>query len=1354
MQGSDGSFYGTTRSGGSSGYGTVFKISTNGTVTQLVSFDGENGEAPEAGLTWGSDGNFYGTTYGGGSNGMGTVFQVTPGGTLTSLLSFNGDDGAHPRAALTLGPDGSFFGTTSEVLGGQPGTVFKVTTNGTLTTLLSFDGANGGNPLATMILGKDGLLYGTTAEGGTEYYGTVFKLTTNGTLTTLVSFNLANGATPWAALTPGNDGSFYGTTASGGTHGYGTVFKVTTNGNLTTLWSFDFAGDRGRNPRAALAMAKDGNFYGTTYEGGNSGFGTVFRMAPNGALTAIVAFNLDNGFDPSGLMLGTDGHFYGSTTGGGNAGNGTVFRVTTNGTFTTLSTFQNANGSNPSAELTLGSDGNLYGTTEYGGSSGDGTAFRLTTNGVLTTLASFDYTSVGARPAAALTQGNDHNFYGTTYTSENPTEGYIFRLTTNGNLTAIVPSPSRTAAALTLGNDGLFYGTTSYGGSSGYGAVFRVTTNGVLSTLASFNQVNGAYPMGHLTPGNDGYFYGTTEQGGSSGYGTVFSVTMSGAMNTLVSFAPPNGLMPRAGLALGEDGHFYGTTYQGGSNSQGTVFRVATNGTLTTLVALNSNTGDNPSGLMRGPDGNFYGTTPYSGGGGSYGTVFQVTTAGLMSSIVTFSGPDGASPEATLTLGSDGHYYGTTYGGGSDDLGTIFRLKALAPLIVNQPQPASQIVPAGVNVLIVAGVFGAVPQSHQWTFNTTNLPGQTNLTLSLQNASLMMSGNYALRVTNNLGFVESSNAVLTVLPAVVSTLPVSGISAAGAGLRGSVVIGPNETRAWFEWGTDTNYGQIHGVTNLPGVEASVTLSNLLGGLDGNLVYHYRIVASNSFGLVYGADESFQVGLKPTVVTLGASGATTTSVALNASINPGGRQTTAWFQWGPTTNYGNVTPATSVGSGGVALIFTNPITGYSVNTPNHCRVLASNSLGLVTGANVTFLIGAPLAVTETPTLTSRSNAWFNGRVTANSLLTTTWFEWGTDTNYGNSVVVGEFGNGSTPTLVSTPLPPLETNVTYHYRLVASNALGIAYGANVHFNSALFDYAESVLADQPVLYYRFDEVSGTTALNFGSMGGAGNGTYNAMVALGNPSLLPTFGLAAGFNNSNSSVAVPALGTNNQVTIEFWAKPRSFGVTSFGNPHTVANSIYTADAWVPGALHTHFVNNGPSFHQYEFAINGNSPSGFDVANSGVFPSNTWVHLAATYDVATRRLITHLNGRPVFTNTFSFARPVNLAAAHIGAWVGPGSTPNWFDGAIDEFAIYGTALPASRIQAHYQTAIGNPVLLATQATNRLTFSWAGPGFRLESNTNLANATGWTNVPAGSNSPVSVTISNSGNRFFRLKWP
>jgi uncharacterized repeat protein (TIGR03803 family) len=303
VQGSDGYFYGTAQYGGTStncgggGCGTVFKISPSGTFITVHNFNGgSDGNNPFAGLVQGSDGYFYGTTLESLDNRGGSVFKMSSTGTLTTLHQFTGGtDGGNPYARLVQGNDGWFYGTTyqegaSTNCGGIGcGTVFRISSNGTFVTLHSFGGGNdGASPYAELVQGSDGYFYGTTIAGGTNTSlgtfgsGTVFKMNSAGTLTTLHQFSGGtDGGNPLAGLLQGIDGYFYGTASVGGTNVYGTVFKISSSGALTTV--HDFNGDTdGAFPHAGLVSGNDGCFYGTTSSGGTNacqfGCGMVFKL--------------------------------------------------------------------------------------------------------------------------------------------------------------------------------------------------------------------------------------------------------------------------------------------------------------------------------------------------------------------------------------------------------------------------------------------------------------------------------------------------------------------------------------------------------------------------------------------------------------------------------------------------------------------------------------------------------------------------------------------------------------------------------------------------------------------------------------------------------------------------------------------------------------------------------------------------------------------------------------------------------------------------------------------------------------------------------------------------------------------
>src|SRR5439155_1191647 len=175
-----------------------------------------------------------------------------------------GTDGANPVAALVEAMDGNFYGTTPTGGSSGAGIAFKITPGGAMTILHAFTGgADGANPMTSLIQATDGNLYGTTKAGGASNHGTAFKMTPAGTFTRLHSFMAgSDGLKPVGALVQGADGNFYGTTQNGGSGNRGTVFKITPTGLTTILHSFSGGAD-GFEPLAALVQAPNGTLFGT-----------------------------------------------------------------------------------------------------------------------------------------------------------------------------------------------------------------------------------------------------------------------------------------------------------------------------------------------------------------------------------------------------------------------------------------------------------------------------------------------------------------------------------------------------------------------------------------------------------------------------------------------------------------------------------------------------------------------------------------------------------------------------------------------------------------------------------------------------------------------------------------------------------------------------------------------------------------------------------------------------------------------------------------------------------------------------------------------------------------------------------
>jgi uncharacterized repeat protein (TIGR03803 family) len=445
-----------------------------------------------------------------------------------------------------------------------------------------------------------------------------------------------------APLILGRDGNLYGTTWDGGQQGQGTVFRMTRSGVITILHSFA-GGVNGFRPAAALLEAADGNFYGTTTAEAGRGtvFAAIFRLSPAGEFSVLQYLNAPGAFSP--LVQGPDGQLYGTASASVIGGTGLIFRLTVAGEFTVIHQFvvsSLSDGARP-VGLTLGSDGNFYGTTISGGNPdancafsavcGYGTVFRMTPSGILTTLHRFSAGGGGAYPQSLLTPGNDGNFYG----------------------------------------------TTTNGGAAGGGTIFRIAPAGTVTTLYAFplNRFGSANPQtAPLASAADGSLYGV-----DANSDTVFRFSLQGAVTMLHTFhSPSEGARP-LGVTQAADGLFYGATADGigpaGSFGPGGVFAINPAGMTTMVYHFTSGVaGVVPSApLVQASDGNFYGTTA-SGGPYNRGTIFRVTPAGQFSVIYNFTGGFDGGDARDLVQGRDGHLYGTTFFFGAFNEGVMFRV--------------------------------------------------------------------------------------------------------------------------------------------------------------------------------------------------------------------------------------------------------------------------------------------------------------------------------------------------------------------------------------------------------------------------------------------------------------------------------------------------------------------------------------------------------------------------------------------------------------------------------------------------------------------------------------------------------
>jgi uncharacterized repeat protein (TIGR03803 family) len=369
---------------------------------------------------------------------------------FTVLYTFTGGtDGGYPLAGVIRDDAGNLYGATqaggdlSGRCGGGCGVVFKLEQAGHEVPLYTFTGlTDGGAPIGTPVRDEVGNLYGMAPSGGDPNCpfnggggcGVAFKIDAEGNYSVIHNFEVGTGINPQAGLTRDSAGNLYGVTSSGGgsgsgcnNYGCGVVFKLTQgNGGQwteTVLYSFTGGMDGIQpSPFGALARDNNGNLYGTTFNGGPSNQGVVFKVDAQGHETILHPFTggADGGLPTGNVILDDAGNLYGTASVGGTSNAGVVFKVDSAGNYTLLYTFTGGtDGNTPYGGLVRDQQRNLYGTTFFGGNQGSycegfcGVVFKVDANLRETILYDFTGLADGSNPYAGLLRDNNGNLYGT-----------------------------------------------------------------------------------------------------------------------------------------------------------------------------------------------------------------------------------------------------------------------------------------------------------------------------------------------------------------------------------------------------------------------------------------------------------------------------------------------------------------------------------------------------------------------------------------------------------------------------------------------------------------------------------------------------------------------------------------------------------------------------------------------------------------------------------------------------------------------------------------------------------------------------------------------------------------------------
>ena len=291
-------------------------------------------------------------------------------------------------------------------------------------------------------------------------------------------------------------------------------------------------------------------------------------------------------------------------------------------------------------------------------------------------------------------------------------------------------------------------------------------------------------------------------------------------------------------------------------------------------------------------------------------------------------------------------------------------------------------------------------------------------------------------------------------PPTATTVAATGITQAGATLNGSVNPNGISTNAYFQYGTTTNYGSTSGTFSVGAGTSAVALNFNVTSLSCSTLYHFRIVGQSSAGTTNGLDSMLTTSAcpAPSATTGVVTGITQTGATLNGTVNPNGISTTAYFQYGTTTNYGSTGGTVNIGAGtsGVALNFN--VTSLSCSTLYHFRIVGQSSAGTTNGLDsilTTSACPAPSATTGAVTGITQTGATLNGTVNPNGISTNAYFQYGTTTNYGSMGGTVNIGAGTSGVTLNFNVASLSCSTLYHFRVVGQSSAGTTNGSDATF-----------------------------------------------------------------------------------------------------------------------------------------------------------------------------------------------------------------------------------------------------------------------------------------------------------------